>query len=66
MGTVLMMDELIHVVKLIHLSEPELRDEDVNVDDVLTRVTLGCQVAHGQFEYGSQRTNERLHLSNNT
>lgn len=67
MCTVLTTDELIHVVKLgVHLSEPELRDEDVDVDDVLAGVTLGCQVAHGQFQYRSQRTNQRFHLSDDT
>lgn len=48
------------------LSEPELRHEDVNVDDVLTRVTLDRQVAHGQFEYRRQRASQRLHLPDDT
>lgn len=48
------------------ISEPELGDEDVNVDDVLAGVALSCQVAHGQFQDRSQRANHRLHLANNT
>lgn len=47
-------------------SEPELGDEDVNVDDVLARVALGRQVAHGQLQYQRQRTNQRLHLTDDT
>lgn len=61
------MDELIHVVKFgVHLSEPELGDKNMNVDYVLAGVTLGCQVAHGQFQDCSQWTNHRLHLADNT
>lgn len=67
MCTVLTMDVLIHVVRFgLHLSEPELRDEDVNVDDVLAGFALSRQVAHGQFQYCSQWTNQRPHLANNT
>lgn len=47
-------------------SEPELGDEDVNVDDVLAGVALSCQVAHWQFQDCGQRANHRLHLANNT
>lgn len=67
MCAVLTMDVLIHVLKcVIHLSEPELRDKDMNVDDVLAGVALTCQVAHGQSQYCSQWTNQRLYLANNT
>ena len=67
MCTVLTRNVLIHVVKFgVHLSEPELRDEHMNVDDVLAGVALICQVAHRQSQYGSHRTNQRLHLANNT
>lgn len=34
-----------------HLSEPELCDKNVNMDDVLASITLSCQVTHGQFQY---------------
>lgn len=65
MCTVLTTNVLIHVVKF-GLSEPELRDKDMNVDDILAGVALSCQVAHGQFQYCSQWTNQSLHLANNT
>lgn len=48
------------------LSEPELRHKDVNVDDVLAGVTLIRQVAHGKLQYCHQRTNQSLHLANDT
>lgn len=66
--TVLTVDVIIHVVKQgsSRRSEPELGDKDMDVDDVLAGVTLGYQVAHGQFQHRSQWTNQRLHLANNT
>lgn len=61
-GTVLAKDVSIHDVLMwwnlaLGLSEPELRDENMNVDDILARVVLICQIAHGQFQYRSQWSN---------
>lgn len=50
----------------VHLLEPELRDKNMNVDDVLAGVTLGCQVPHGQFQDCGQWTSQSLHLADNT
>lgn len=67
MCTVLTMDELIHVVILgVHVLEPELGDKNMNIDDVLAGVTLGCQVPHRQFQDCAHWTNQRLHLADNT
>lgn len=46
--------------------KPELRHVDVNVDDVPVRDDPVCDVVHGQLQYGAQRTNQRLHLSDHT
>ena len=66
MCTVLTVHVRIHLVKSGgSLSEPELRDEDMDIDDVLAGVALRCQVARGKFQYRGQRTNQNLHLANN-
>lgn len=49
-----------------HHSEPELGHNNMNVDHAPARVALSCQVAHGEFQDRRQRTNQRLHLADNT
>lgn len=44
-------------------SEPELGDEDVDVDDVLAGLALLPQVAHGQPQDGGQRAGQTLGLA---
>lgn len=55
MGTVVTVD--------IRSSEPELRDKDVNVDDVPVRDHPRGDVVHGQLQHHVQRPDEGLHLS---
>lgn len=46
--------------------KPKLGHEDVNIDDVPVRNNAVGDVVHGQLQHGAQRSNQRLHLSNNT
>ena len=54
--------QCLHIVHAHQLSEPELGDGDVDVDDALVGSPLGRQVDHGQFEHQIQRTNDGPHL----
>lgn len=47
-------------------SEPELGNEDVDIDDVPMRHHPRGDVVHSQLQYHVQWANQRLHLSDHT
>lgn len=46
-------------------SEPELGNEDVDIDDVLAGLALLRQITHGQLQDSGQRANQTLRLAHN-
>ena len=51
---------------LTALSEPVLRDKDVNIDNVTMRYHSTHDVVHLQFQDGMERSNNGSHLAHHT
>lgn len=48
------------------LSEPVFRDKDVHIDNITMRDNPTHDVVHLQFQDSMERSNNGLHLTNNT